>query len=93
VTGNGLRKYADRVHEVLGTAAHVVEESRWLPTGAGLLSAFELARSRGELGDGDPATLLPVYTRLSDAEEAERLKACAAGIVPTTGVIWPEGRE
>ena len=42
----------------------------------------------GHLGDGDPALVLPIYTRLSDAEENERrrlgLEQSAAGAV--TGV-------
>ena len=38
--------------------------------GEGLLRSVALAEH--ELGDGDPALVLPIYTRLSDAEETER---------------------
>lgn len=74
ITGDGLKKYAD-LCEGCGTLA---QDYRY-PTGRGLLLA---AQALWRLGDvdfsdsltGDPCVLLPVYTRLSDAEEAERLR-------------------
>ena len=74
ITGDGLKKYAD-LCEGCGTLA---QDYRY-PTGKGLLLA---AQALWRLGDvdfsdsltGDPCVLLPVYTRLSDAEEAERLR-------------------
>lgn len=74
ITGDGLKKYAD-LCKGCGTLA---QDYRY-PTGKGLLLA---AQALWRLGDvdfsdsltGDPCVLLPVYTRLSDAEEAERLR-------------------
>ena len=42
-----------------------MERDLWWPSGEGLLLAHAA-------GDGDPARVLPIYTRLSDAEENER---------------------
>lgn len=74
ITGDGLKKYAD-LCKGCGTLA---QDYRY-PTGKGLLLA---AQALWRLGDvdfsdsltGDPCVQLPVYTRLSDAEEAERLR-------------------
>lgn len=75
VSGDGLLKYAD-LFEPAGT---FVEEALWTPTGAGLLLATQAAWQDGELDPfdvvgGNPAYALPVYTRLSDAEENERIR-------------------
>lgn len=67
VLGDGLVKYRS-VFESVGAIA---PEELWAPTGRGLL----LARRTG----GDPATLLPIYTRLSDAEENERIRLAKDG--------------
>ena len=67
VLGDGLVKYRS-VFESVGAIA---PEELWAPTGRGRL----LARRTG----GDPATLLPVYTRLSDAEENERIRLAKDG--------------
>jgi N6-L-threonylcarbamoyladenine synthase len=72
LTGNGLAKYGDVFGDALGTRASVAAEYLWDPSGRAVLSAYVAARARGESGDGEPATVLPIYTRLSDAEEAER---------------------
>lgn len=74
ITGDGLKKYAD-LCKGCGTLA---QDYRY-PAGKGLLLA---AQALWRLGDvdfsdsltGDPCVQLPVYTRLSDAEEAERLR-------------------
>ena len=90
VTGNGLRKYGALFAEVLGDAAEYADESLWAPTAHGLFDAYAQARRTGELGDGDPAAVLPVYTRLSDAEEAEAVRAGRAlGELPASGVAEP----
>ncbi len=51
----------------------------WMPTGRGLLRALRAAWRAGEADPFDaarhnPAFALPVYTRLSDAEENERIR-------------------
>lgn len=74
ITGDGLKKYAD-LCEGCGTLA---QDYRY-PTGKGLLLAAQALWRLGDVDFSDPLTgnpcvLLPVYTRLSDAEEAERLR-------------------
>lgn len=87
LAGNGLAKYGDIFREALPTAV-IAETSAWYPSGAGLISAFEADRSSGELFGGDPGTVLPVYTRLSDAEETERERnGLPPADPPTTGVF------
>ncbi len=71
LTGNGLLKYRARFEEA-GFSAFAPEEA-WYPTGEGLLRAAAEARAL-DLQPGDPALVLPIYTRLSDAEEAERTR-------------------
>ena len=70
ITGNALAKHRERFEEALDGKLEVLDEPLWWPSGAGLLTAFGAALAAGEQGDGDPAGLLPIYTRLSDAEEA-----------------------
>ena len=60
--------------ERLGDKVTFAPEDMWVPSGTALLSAHAYAHSMGTLGDGDPAAVLPVYTRLSDAEENEKLR-------------------
>ncbi|MBM7000743.1 tRNA (adenosine(37)-N6)-threonylcarbamoyltransferase complex transferase subunit TsaD [bacterium] len=80
LTGDGLRKYR-AAYEAAGFGTFL-DESLWRPSGEGLLRAACMPR---EVDDGagtrvscdlaeggDPAVVLPVYTRLSDAEENER---------------------
>ena len=76
LVGDGLRKYADVLTPGLAPRPGVdlLPEDSWLPGGRGLLAAYAAASEAGAAGDGDPATLLPIYTRLSDAEEAERAR-------------------
>lgn len=74
ITGDALKKYSDYC-EGFGTLA----QEYCYPTGKGLLLATQAAWQAGELDPddatlGDPCVVLPVYTRLSDAEEAERAK-------------------
>lgn len=75
IVGDALKKYADLC---AGKGEVAGEEERY-PTGAGLLLAVQAAWKEGAFDPdsqslGDPCALLPVYTRLSDAEEHERIK-------------------
>ena len=74
LTGNGLAKYRARF-EAAGLASFS-PEGAWFPTGEGLLrAAVEAGVMHGPAAQpGDPALVLPIYTRLSDAEEAERTR-------------------
>lgn len=71
LTGNGLAKYRSRF-EAAGLV-RVAPEGAWHPTGEGLLRAAVEA-GVFDAQTGDPALVLPIYTRLSDAEEAERTR-------------------
>jgi tRNA threonylcarbamoyl adenosine modification protein YeaZ len=79
LAGGGLRKHAEVFDALQEAGARVLPEDLWLPGGAGLLAAYSAARAAGAAGDGQPQTLLPLYTRLSDAEESERLRADRGG--------------
>ena len=75
LTGDGLAKYA----ELFAPAGTLLPEELWAPTGRGLLLALQDAWRTGAADPLDvqrhnPAFLLPVYTRLSDAEENERIR-------------------
>lgn len=92
LAGNGLCKYEDVFCAALGTRAVLADRAMWTPTGSGLLAAFADARSRGMLGDGSPGAVLPVYTRLSDAEENEhRAHSVRPSGLPDSGVSGPGG--
>lgn len=88
VIGDGLVKY----HDLFAPVATVLSDKLWEPTGEGLLLALQAAWQAGEVDPYDPARhqpqlVLPVYTRLSDAEENERARAsCAAERNLATGV-------
>ena len=87
VTGNGLRKYGALFAETLGGHATFAVEELWAPNARGLFDAYAEARRTGTLGDGDPGAVLPVYTRLSDAEEAEAVRAGRSlDVLPASGV-------
>lgn len=86
--GNGLAKYEDVFRDRLGYMATIASRATWSPTTAGLLEAFAAQRRAAATGDGDPALVLPVYTRLSDAEEAERTRKGLAPVdSPDSGVL------
>jgi N6-L-threonylcarbamoyladenine synthase len=93
LAGNGLRKYAEVFLEAMGGNADVTSESVWTPSGESLLLAAWRARESGALGDGEVATVLPVYTRLSDAEETERARSGVSGPTPRNGVAGPSSRR
>ena len=72
LAGDGIAKYRT-LYEEAGFARFAPEEA-WYPSGEGLLRA-SLASQRFDAAEtGDPALVLPVYTRLSDAEENERIR-------------------
>lgn len=70
LTGDALYKY-----EELFTHFEKLDENHWRPKGCGLLKAFECLPK----DEGNAVTLLPVYTRLSDAEENERKRLASGG--------------
>lgn len=75
IMGDALSKYAD----VFQQCGIVLDESLWSVTGRGLLLALQESWRAGESDPFDsvrhnPAFALPVYTRLSDAEENERVR-------------------
>ncbi len=90
--GDGLGKYKAKFEEA--GFARYADEKLWHPTGDGLLhAAMSLLATPAPdvsvpLGTGDPALVLPIYTRLSDAEETERkrLGMREPASVQTTGV-------
>ena len=93
LTGDALAKYADVL--ACGARAQAPEEL-WTPTGAGLLLALEALWRAGECDPFDgvrhnPAFALPVYTRLSDAEEAERRRLADAEADPRNLVTGVQG--
>ena len=71
LTGDGLLKYAQLFE---GAPFELAPQGLWLPDGQSLISAFAQAFATGTAGSGDAAALVPVYTRLSDAEENEQLR-------------------
>ncbi len=78
VAGDALAKYAD----LFAGVGEFLPEELWTPGGEGLLLALQDAWRRGEADPfdamrHDPGKLLPVYTRLSDAEENERKRLAA----------------
>lgn len=87
LAGNGLHKYAAVFSEALGESATFAGEALWPPSAAGLFAAWVAQLAGDEHGSGEPADLLPVYTRLSDAEEDERTRAgLAFARTPESGV-------
>ncbi|WP_282209701.1 tRNA (adenosine(37)-N6)-threonylcarbamoyltransferase complex transferase subunit TsaD [Parvibacter caecicola] len=79
ITGDGLAKY----QELFAPAGRLLAADLWAPTGAALLRALQAQWQAGECDPFDaarhnPAFVLPVYTRLSDAEEAERRRNAMA---------------
>ncbi|MDR1013467.1 MAG: tRNA (adenosine(37)-N6)-threonylcarbamoyltransferase complex transferase subunit TsaD [Coriobacteriales bacterium] len=99
--GDGLRKHAEAFAPPGGGRLAIGDAALWTPTGAGLLRAFEAACAEGREGSGEAGVLLPLYTRLSDAEENERRRLAAGGQiaqgalaeVPRSGIADPARSE
>lgn len=75
LAGDALVKYRD----LFAPCGASLERALWTPTGRGLIACAEHAWLTGEIDPfdvrrHDPAFVLPVYTRLSNAEESERLR-------------------
>ena len=71
LTGDGLVRYG-KLFEEAGLMGRALPRELWWPTGEGLLLAAASPEGLAAAGTTDPALVLPVYTRLSDAEENER---------------------
>jgi len=82
VIGDGLNKYAREFSKF-----NIGNTVLWTPSGRGLLLAFEAACASGSKGSGEAGTLLPVYTRLSDAEENERKRLAGGGQIAQGAII------
>lgn len=96
LAGNGLAKYEKIFSDALGTRGIVAERELWTPSGASVIAAVLAETASPSLADvvagapaqvTDPGVLLPVYTRLSDAEEDEARRASAVQAVPGDGAI------
>ncbi len=86
LTGDGLMKYRGQFEEA--GFSRFTDESVWHPSSEGLLRAAATTPRDPDRDSGDPALVLPIYTRLSDAEEAERerLGMGKSGFVEASGV-------
>lgn len=86
--GNGLAKYADDFTRVPGWSPAILTEDSWSPTPEGLLAAAagSIAAALSDPSGYDPGVALPIYTRLSDAEEAEADRLGLDRSVPDSGV-------
>ncbi len=94
ITGDALAKYAD----VFEPYAPLCEDELWTPTGAGILLALQAAWRAEQVDPFDalrhaPAFVLPVYTRLSDAEESERARIARAGDDEAIGTLGRDSRH
>ncbi|MHB1018121.1 MAG: tRNA (adenosine(37)-N6)-threonylcarbamoyltransferase complex dimerization subunit type 1 TsaB [Coriobacteriia bacterium] len=104
LAGGALTKHRAIFQDVCGGSVRIASDSVWTPDGTSLLDAAWAAsgpstvREIVELGRTEayrhahPGALLPVYTRLSDAEEAERRISARAvpSAAPPSGVVGPE---
>ncbi len=91
LAGNGLRKYAAIFASALGDQAAFADPELWPPYAHGLFGAWAAELASGEHELAEPADVLPVYTRLSDAEEDERKRlGRAPAPTPDSGVSGGE---
>lgn len=102
LAGAGLAKHRAVFEAVLRAHAQVLDERCWSPDGASLVAAAWAAAGPLAVGAvaelpaeearalAAPGDLQPVYTRLSDAEEAERGRARPPRGVPPSGVAGPD---
>jgi N6-L-threonylcarbamoyladenine synthase len=105
LTGWGLAKHGALFGAVFGRGLRIAEERLWAPNGASLIAAVWSQEGAGSLAHlaglgaaealqaAHPAALLPVYTRLSDAEEAERQRHGDPRGLPTGGVAGPRAGD
>jgi N6-L-threonylcarbamoyladenine synthase len=101
LVGAGLVKHRAVFEQAMGGHASVAESGSWTPDGAGLVASAWAATGESTLSAiasvspaeayerADPGRLLPIYTRLSDAEEAERRRG--GPDTPASGVAGPQG--
>ena len=97
VIGDGLRKY----EACFNQCGPILDQELWTADGHGLLRAFQALWTAGacdpfDAQRHDPSFTLPVYTRLSDAEENERMvlpkrpaKNLASGVQGETVLYKP----
>ncbi|MDR0308816.1 MAG: tRNA (adenosine(37)-N6)-threonylcarbamoyltransferase complex transferase subunit TsaD [Coriobacteriales bacterium] len=78
--GDALKKYID-LFTTKNSNVVIADQSIWMPTGRGLLLAFTSQCQQGLQGTGEAGLLLPIYTRLSDAEENERKRLVGGGAI------------
>lgn len=71
LTGDGLARHG-ALFERAGLMERALPRELWWSSGAGLLAAAASPEGLAAAGSTDPGAVLPVYTRLSDAEENER---------------------
>ncbi len=106
LAGNALRKHSAVFEGGSQEGMLVADEHLWSPDGGSLIDAAWAASGPSTVREivalecstayrtAHPGTLLPVYTRLSDAEEAERRKQVerpGADVPPSNGVAGPGG--
>ncbi len=93
LTGDGLNKYQAAFEEAGFT--HILPSELWTPTGESLIHSAHLEEifGRGDSPCCNPQLVLPVYTRLSDAEEHEldALGKKQPASLQSTGVDEEEG--
>ncbi len=80
LAGDALAKYAT----LFDGAESLAPSELWAPTGEGLLAELQALWRAGDVDPmdarrHDPVAILPVYTRLSDAEENERARLAVLG--------------
>jgi len=104
LTGSGLAKHEAVFVDALGDRTRVLGSDSWAPSGASLIAAawaesgpLSLSAVASLAPDeawraAHPGALLPIYTRLSDAEEAERGRTHGRA-VPAEGVAGPEAGQ
>ena len=93
VIGDGLKKFraafagADEPAAGPECVFELGDVGLWTPRGRGLLLAFEAACASASQGSGEAGAVLPVYTRLSDAEENERKRLAAGGQIAQGALV------
>ena len=94
LAGNGLAKHECAFVDALGERVRIARAEQWAVSGVGLMRAYSAALRAGEQGSGDVGGLLPLYTRLSDAEQAEQERQGRwIGGTPESGVYGPGDRS